>query len=42
MPREYCKVDRCKKWANLNDDKLCPHHVILLNKDSCVQLCISV
>ena len=31
--RTYCNVTRCSKWANINEDGLCPRHATLAAKD---------
>ena len=31
--RVYCTVSRCSRWANINNDGLCPKHVALAEKD---------
>ena len=33
MPRQYCIVPKCKKWGNLSQEGVCPHHVIQKNRD---------
>ena len=33
MPRNYCKVPKCMKWANLTDTGICPRHDTLSKKD---------
>ena len=33
MTRTYCKVGKCSRWANLDHNGVCPHHVALDAKD---------
>ena len=40
MRRIYCKTTTCRKWANINDDGLCPNCVSDTNNDSLIPDCI--
>ena len=33
MARTYCRISKCTRWANLNQDDVCPRHVALAEKD---------
>ena len=33
MPREYCKIPKCQRYANLTSDGICPRHDTLAKKD---------
>ena len=31
--RNYCKIEKCRKWANLDENGICSYHVELQKRD---------